>query len=407
MKTWPVEYKNDVARKVILFLINPILGALYSLKRMNTKSSYIIFFCYMALFGLSMTMESSFYQNDATNAFLDSMHHRADFEIITRMSWAEFTNSIFVSWEDYERKDYYDYILKFLVGRVTDNYHVFFMTVAMIFAFFALKSFRYFTNEDNFSNTYPVYLLAYIFMLMQIIQINGVRFYTAAWIAVFALFKVFLDNKKKYILLLLLLPLIHRSFIFLYVILFLVYFTKEYKKLWITLFFTSIIFSEVASVLLASNIDILPDSFSGWATGYLESNEKFGDAGRFYSFFSLLTRLFRILLMYIIIKRYKEVLSNAKTSEIFKFLLILFTISNFSYSVSNLGSRFSMLTCPFLAYIWLVLFKDRYKYILYLIPFIYFYKALYYDPGLYMQLLEPCFIYSSPLFLIFKYLIAF
>ena len=404
MKTWPVEYKNDVALKIILFLINPILGALYSLKRMNTKSSYVIFFCYMALFGLSMTMESSFYQNDSEDSFLDSMHHRADFEDITTMSWGEFSNSLFEI--NYERRDYYDYVLKFFVGQITDNYHVFFMVVAMVFAIFCLKSFRYFTSENNYSNTYPVYFLAYIFMLIQIVQINGVRFYTAAWIAIFALFKILHDGNKRYIILLLILPLIHRSFFFLYVIILLAFFTKEFHRLWIVMFFISIVFSEVSSALLSSNMNLLPEHMTVWVEDYLERDEKYGDAGRFYSFFSLLTRIFRLCLMYVIIKNSKEVLCNVKTAEIYKFLLVLFTISNFSYSISNLGSRFSMLTYPFLAYIWLVLFKDKYKYLLYLIPFVYFYKAFYYDPGLYMQLLEPCFLYSSPLYLVYKYLIV-
>lgn len=401
---WPIENKNDKANKYICFLINPILGVLYSLKRMNTKSSYRVFFCFILLFGLSLTMESSFYQEDATNGFLDSMFHRADFELTTQLSWDEFLRTIFISYGEFERKDYFDYIVKFLIGQITDNYHIFFLTIAFVFAYFCLKSFRYFTCSQNFSNKYYVYVLAYLFMSIQIIQINGVRFYPTAWMAIYALFKILHDNDKKYLLLLLITPLFHRAFFFLYIILFVVYLTKHKYRFWAVTFFFSIIFAEIAEVLITANINILPGNISEWAQSYIDTKTEFGDGGRLYDVFALAVRFYKYLLVSIMIINAKDFMKDSKTAKIYSFMLITMCITNFSMSISNLGSRFSMLAWPFIAYLWLEVINNRYKWVFYIMPFVYIYKCLYYDPRLYMSLLEPCFLYSSPIYLVFKYL---
>ena len=64
------ENKVDVASKLILFILSPFLGFIYSLKRVNTKSSFIIFFLFSLCFGMCFMpmknpeyIDGMFYQN--------------------------------------------------------------------------------------------------------------------------------------------------------------------------------------------------------------------------------------------------------------------------------------------------------------------------------------------------------
>jgi len=53
MATWIKEKKYDREVKWILFLISPFIGFIASLKDIKTRSSYMIFFLFFVLFGLS------------------------------------------------------------------------------------------------------------------------------------------------------------------------------------------------------------------------------------------------------------------------------------------------------------------------------------------------------------------
>src|SRR5690625_417339 len=58
MSKWWKEYKQDKAFKYLLFLILPLASFIYSLRRINTRSSYRIFFWMALLFGMSFTVQS-------------------------------------------------------------------------------------------------------------------------------------------------------------------------------------------------------------------------------------------------------------------------------------------------------------------------------------------------------------
>src|SRR5690606_38353493 len=135
------------------------------------KSSYIVFFFFALFFGLSFTVveergyDSSHYKNEFENyRFVNAYTFEQDFEN-------------FLTFND-GKKDYYFDTVAFYVSRITDNYHFMFMIFAAIFAFFALKSFKFFTSEENFSFSVACLILAYLFMYNQIFNINGVRMWT-------------------------------------------------------------------------------------------------------------------------------------------------------------------------------------------------------------------------------------
>ena len=191
---WNKESSKEGTTKLILFLLSPFLAFVYSLKNIKTRSSFVVFFWTAIFFGMSMV-----YAPD--NKF-DGHWHAYDFQTYVTMTSSQYWAKVhsFFSFDNIlEVKDLYDVTVKYLVSHVTGNYHVFFMVLAIVFAFFSLKTFKIFTSESKFDKSLMAYILAYIFMSIQIFEINGVRFYTAAWIALLCLFKIFREGDNRYV----------------------------------------------------------------------------------------------------------------------------------------------------------------------------------------------------------------
>ena len=407
LSIWQRERDDDLVIKILLFLISPFCGLVYSFYRIRTKSSFIILFLFAIVYGFSMIVESSLYMSDATY-YLDGNHHRADFEQYVSMTYENFVDMILHPFENGER-DIYHVIMKFLVSRFTSNYHVFFCCISMVFMAFSLKSLKYFIKELPSKLNFICYVLLFLFLNIQIFQINGVRFYTAAWIAIYAILQIYISKDRKYLLLLAVTPLVHSAFWVLLLLVIIKSFTGNFSLLWKILFLTSFFASELFTNFISSNINVLPDSFSEWGAFYLNTQTQLGDGGRFYSVFGMLSRYCIYFLIFLLIRISNKL--EGKTQSIFIFLIILATFSSAAQAISNLGGRFFSLLIPIFAYVCIVnytiILANYGKKFFYLIPICFFYSFFYYMPSLYMKVLEPCFFYASPIYLFNRYLIEF
>ena len=193
MTVWLKENKQDKAIKLMLFIISPFAAMLYSLRTMNKKSSYVVFFMFAVFFGMSFTIESG--KTEENRA--DSATYRRNFERYI-FEGEFYYYERFQEYLDFDEgdKDFYFDTLAYFVSRVTENYHFLFMVFAIVFAFFALNTLKIFTSEKKFDNSYASYVLVALFMINDIFNINGVRFWTAAWIGVFCIFQIFSKNNK-------------------------------------------------------------------------------------------------------------------------------------------------------------------------------------------------------------------
>lgn len=403
--SWLPEKKNDILIKLILFLISPFVSFLYSLLRIKTKSSFVVFFLFSVVFGMSMNYDKF--------SELDGFRHKEDFLTYQNQTISSYTNSVkaFFTSDNNQNKDLYEITIKFLISRFTNNYHVLYMFLAVIFSIFSLKTFKIFTSEKEFDNSFFTYVLAYIFMSIQIFEINGVRFYTAAWIALFSLFKIFRDGKNKFILLAFLTPFIHSAYYIFIFVLLLIILLKKYDKFWNVMFIISFLISEMSLQLVRNNLDLLPDYFAFWAGYYVDDSYivEINRTGTGFWFlgnlFSILVRAYINLMVVLFIKNSSIIKSNNATKNLYLLLLPWMCFVNFAQPIPSLGSRFMMLSYPIIAYIWLVNFKGvKYNFMLYSMPFVFLF-SIYNKIGLYMLVLEPCFFYSSPFYLIYKYLL--
>lgn len=407
MAVWNKENELDNKIKVVLFLVSPFLSLLYSLRTIKTRSSYLVFYLFAVFFGMAFSVPIG-----TTPDFKgDGAVYREWFESSKYITKEEYMDGLsgFLTFDE-GKKDYYFETVAYYVSKISHNYHVMFMIFAIVFAYFALKSYKILTSENNFNTSIACFILSYLFMYNQIFNINGVRFWTASWIGVYAVFQIFKNGNNRYWLLALITPFFHGSFWIFIAVIALAYFLRRFEKLWIVLFIISFLVSNIAIEIIQASKDYLPGFLSGLVDFYTDTEyvELRNSVGTGFSwipyFFNLLFKVYINIMVYLFIKNSKIVRANKKTNNLYLFLLVWMTFVNFVMFVPSLGVRFVTLAYPVIAYIWLVNFKGRkYQQFLYIFPFILTWN-IYTMIMEYNSVLSFDFYFTSPFFLIYKYL---
>lgn len=396
MPQWPTENLIDKRTKYVLFLISPILGFLYALRRINTRSSYVVFFLFALCFGLSFTNN----QKTKMEQGIDSDRYLTAFHQYVANPAADTIRE--------DENDYYFDGIALGLSKVTDNYHWMFLIFAGVFAFFQLKSLKYLTQEKEFQNSLGCLLLCFLFTYNGIFNINGMRFWTAAWIAVFCMFKIYRDQNYKYLLLVALTPLVHLAYWLFVGMVVGSLLTKRFEKFWIIAFFISFAFSNFALYFVAENASLLPPALAEKALAYTSEKavENRLDRNIFIIAFNYIKQFYFGFIILLFIIHRKKIQNTPIKYNVFLALLVWMTFCNFAMSIPSVGVRFIILSYPLIAYIWLSIFKtQKYKLILFALPFVFAYD-IYRLIQLYFTVLTPSFYISSPLYLIFRNLIA-
>ncbi len=342
MKTWGKERKQDLALKITLFFISPFIAALYSLRRIHTKSSYFIFFLTSVFFGMVFSVVSG---KSISSHGYDGESYRLKFELYQYVSSLDFIEGFksFLMFDE-GKKDYYFDTVAFFISRFTDNYHVMFMVFAMVFAYFALKSFKFLTSEDKFDASLSSFILAYLFMSNQIFNINGMRFWTAAWIAVYCIFQIYRNGNKKYFLLALITPFFHGSYWVFIAVLVVAHFFRRFERPWAVLFFVSFFVSSLSVELIQFIQPYLPvflsrsvDSYTN--AEYIELRQSWSGFGFIPLIFSKVKLAYLSIMMFLFYRHSDEIKKNPKTKDLYLFLLVWMSVFNFLMFVPSLGGR--------------------------------------------------------------------
>lgn len=358
-----------------LFIVWPFGVFLKSVFNLNRTESLIIVFLSSVLFGWSITILN----NDIG----------MDFYITTQ----RFLHGQYLSFEDFllaiknillgvgEEKDVYQNILIYIVGLFSKNYHLFWSIAAIIFSFFYIKSLQFIVYDSKYKTSYYYLLIVLMFTLpANIVTLTGLRFWTAAWIAIYSSLQILLNKNNRFFLLLLLTPYIHLGFWF-YLFIFLLYIISvRYVRIWYYIFFISIPISYLSINSFELNISVLPLNLQILAANYL-SNETFsiynssGSGWRWMQtlFDNLVATYYNIILIIFFFNRNcnfgeKKIESNS----VFKFVFILSAISNMLLILPYIGIRFRYISWIFISLIIFKYFGNSYKFksLVYIYPFI-------------------------------------
>lgn len=399
--SWDKEIQSDIAVKIITFLISPFLSFLYSLRRINTKSSYVVFFLFALLYGLCFTVLA-----DEGNVIetSDAAKWRARFENTEMSTSDDFIRYVvfFMTRADDNVSDVYFPTIALITNQISHNYHVFFFVIALVFSFFQLKSFRFLTKSPYFDNSLFCFFLCIIFNFNNISNIGGFRFWTAAWIGVFLLLQIYINNKKWCYLLFLFMPLIHRGFFFMYPIIVLALLTRK-RSFWIILFYVSIFLSSISIVIFQNASDYLPSFLSHMIESYSSNSAEEGYSFTKYILMSISSLYINALLFLSIKARNK--LRDENLEGLLDFTILFMVIINFSMSVPSLGVRFVIMAEPLIA----ILLLNAYGYdkakctIVYFMP-LFMIRALYVGFISFYRYQELDFFVMNPFYLLYSHL---
>lgn len=410
MPTNIVNNKNERNNKIIIFIISPFMAFLYSLRHMNTKSSFAVFYGFAICFGMAFSVQS--YESlSNTSTGIDAGRYRLEFERSANMSSAEFYRDLNTYFDfDEGDKDFYYISMVYLVSRFTHNYHWLFMAFAIVFAFFQLKALKFLVEEENWRNGLFCIILAAFFTWNQIFNINAMRFYTAAWIAVYAVFQIFLKGRKRYFLLLAITPFFHTSFFLISSVIVFAFFLKRFELFWIILFIVSFFGSTVFAEIINMVADYLPDSIAKTAKGYTDEEQLYSDitfsGSGFWWVPMMFDKLYKIytnvIVALFIINR--NMIKKDKCKNLYLFAIIFMTFINFSIPIPALGIRSIVMIYPIISYVWLSSFGTRkYNWLIYIFPIIWVWQIMTYF-SYYNTVIDFSFLVSSPIYMIVKYL---
>lgn len=394
---------KDAGKKIFIFLLSPIVSFLYCLKDFRSKSSYIIFFLFALFFGFAFEVEKA--------ESLDGYRYRELFRWISTGKYDIWRN--FVDWLSFrsEDKDFYLQVVCYIVSLFTSNYHFLFLLLALVFVFFQLSSLKFLTDSRGCKNDLYGLCLVLIFVgSNQIFNINGARFWTASWAAVFTIFQLLYVDNKKYYVLLFLLPFFHAAFM-IFPVLYMIYFiSKKWGRLWLVLFVVSFFFANISTLLFRDFSNYLPETLQFFNDRYTDAEalEDYEEKQKSFSMLYLLTK--NLSMIYIgalifLISSYIKKTEKKFIYNIYIFTMVLSTFSNFTMSIPSLGGRFAALVYPFIAFLSInVLPKQKYALLIYFAPFAMVNQLYQYIIHYNMVLPMPDFL-LTPFIVIIKHLI--
>lgn len=368
---------NTVIGAALVFLF-PFISFLCTFRNMKSGYAYWIIGLFYLLFGLAFTPE---------NEAADSYRYAEQFTAFATNPDANYRGVIDTYFGETsstqgEVKDVYIYTMYYLAAKAGgNNVHVLFLLFSVVFTFFALKCLKYITDNPNYRNYMPMYILLFLFIYSNnIFNINGVRFWTASWIAVFIVLKILIDKRIRYIFLLPVLPLIHAAFSVFIVFGVIAFIMKSRGALLCKIYLISFFFGEVGLQLIEHVNDYMPQFVQNMIWSYTESDwatSRMDGSGAkqevlYARILIALPRYYELGLLYLASRKYSQVSNRSFLG----FTLAFFSCVNLCAMIPSM-SRFYIVGYPFIIYIWVSEFrvmKDYVKY-LYIAPYVYAYTV--------------------------------
>lgn len=324
--------------RLIYFIFSPFLTFLYSCSDLQKRVAQIVFVLFFGLFGYCHTFEDT----------------RADsyrkYESYTGYAAEDYLD-IYNDFHAGERKDIYESVLFSTLKMFTDNPHIMMMFVGLIGGFLYMLVVKRFLMDKRMSYTLPIAILL-MFMVIEsnISVMGGIRNFTAFPLFMYSLIRMMIDNRKIWVIGLLLTPLIHFGYLFATVAALIIWFVKipngilHYVALFICI---ASIFLDTSSYVGA--LDIVMGSIDNEAIENRVADYGEEDTDIHFNQ-SLTTQLVRInnqigalfivaLLIYIRRNR-KILLNNTYINRIYSIFLFFTVISYSLISFSVVGQRF-------------------------------------------------------------------
>lgn len=214
-------------------------------------------------------------------------------------------------------------------------------------------------------------------------MISSVRFWTAAWVGIYVLLKVFVEHKPGNLCWLLFAIFIHGTFLIFGVLVVLSFFlsrTEKFTYPLVILVYLSIPFSYLSFDAISLAYQYIPDFLENTTDYYVgkaseEAVEGTGFAWLAGIFYEAMHILDLVLIVLLTLNRKQ---TQDEFSKLYISLLVLLVFANFTSVVPSLGGRFFKIAQPILYFLCLFsLDRNKYNWLVKLVPFIYSFSFVY------------------------------
>lgn len=379
---------NDKMHGIILSIIYPLGGLIYSIQNMGKSGTRLCFVLFCLYFGTVFiyhqqgTMLGDGSDSERYAVKLKEAHQNKELSVVNYV-------------KDYNyggRIDIYAPVMIYTISRFTDNPHIFFAIVALIYGIFYSGFIWMIYRHANLNKTIiSVLFLLGLILVSPIWKINGVRWWTALFMFCYGTAGFILEHKPALLLWSVLSVLIHFTFVYPLIVFFLFILLPKKKLLPYFIIFLSInIFNNIDLSYFEHFIAALfPANLTDLTTGYLTFEYKadrnwFADSDKYAGIW---LNVYLVAVFYF--KAGRDIQQNPMLQKIFIFSLMLQTLCLF-INIAPWGGRFLNLGDIMLYSFYCMaisdsnIFSNTVKYLKPIIPFLIFIILMQIKDGFYV-----------------------
>jgi hypothetical protein len=233
--------KQNLKYHYLLFLISPILGLVHGLKTKSKKYIRWSIFIFTVIYG--SLLHPSFLGDGRRHWERVYDHYQyLDFSVF----WTELMAILSLAPLETTNDDPYIHLLSYLVGGIFNAPGLFFVAVAVVYAYFysgaIVKLLSYVNWSSNYNKFFFLFFLVIFLLWIPPLKMQTVRTWTGMWVLVYAILSYHETKKKKYLFLALMPPFIHVGYLALALPIWAVLFSGFRKPIVYFLIFISSIF---------------------------------------------------------------------------------------------------------------------------------------------------------------------
>ncbi len=363
IKTKKIEGKTIVS--ILTFMIFPFFSMLCSLfKVKNKRNLWVLFFFYL-MFGLCFTINP--------DLEFDSERYVEQF----RRLGSDNLRDIYIAniMVDGDAGDVYFPVVAWIAKNIAGtNYHVMFTLFALVIAIFTVKTikifYKHFFNGQWWMYSWMVFLLI---MNNSVFNINGMRFWTAAWMLAYGMLSFFAEQRKIGLVWVFITPLVHVTFILPILLFAISELTRRFKKLWTILLWCSVPFSFLSLELIPIVSSYIPDIYMNKFEFYTDKQYiaiRASGIGFTYieNFLRTCLILWEVYFLYRLTKVFDK--KNYKYQSLLHLSVVFVAISNFLSVIPSVG-RYIIVGFPLVLFlVWTSTWKYEFRKAFVMLPFI-------------------------------------
>jgi len=325
----------------LLFIIWPFLALVSALSNYRQKEAKNIVYLFLIYYGFTYVIGQE---------GMDASEYVRRLQLNATLPFSDFFKIVGGLYSSDNSVDIVEPFISFVISRFTNQHYFLFGTYAALFGFFYLKSINLLhdLHKDNRGWNSGIFLI-YFILIIPITSINGFRMWTAAWIFFYGAYNVILFRDKRYILVTLGACSVHWSFLIANVVLVLFYFLGNRNMIYFPLAISSFILPNALSSLFHSMSLKLGGALQNRYSGYTEEEyvlgqqESWQNASWFMSLSKDLIFYYLIFAVILIFLMHRKIMNGRSEKNLFGFLLLFLSFTNFAKAIPNFGTRFQII----------------------------------------------------------------